>query len=368
MNFLSSFLRNQQPVLRGVFLMTLVLTMGSLSHIGEAQEVIRLDDAAFSKRISLSPQLLAFEDTSGVMTIDDIIGQSPFSGNFKKRNLRGVYWMKFTLENTSSRAIDIAYTHGRMSSAELYQTSNDSLVFQSRSGEYLKKSQMVAGQSRYHLMFRLSANAREDFYVRIQNTRDRGPKLYVMLKEENAYYADDHNKFIINFFFIGALCILVVYALSLYIVHRNTHYLWLSLMILGFAGYTFAVNGYLTDWFFPEQPKLSKTFSPPIGQFGKFCMLMLLLYFLEVKQNYPKWYRAFQGLIVMYAIRVVYMYYITIVHEDFGFSTLIGSVTAVATNLVYIAFVISVFRKLDLGKKVFAAGLMIYAVGIVAVK
>ncbi|GAB5526708.1 MAG: hypothetical protein Roseis2KO_45800 [Roseivirga sp.] len=351
---------------RSLALLMLVL-LWAQSYVADAQEVVEVTDPGFQLRLSIGEQLLAFEDSTGDMGVIDVLKTKPFSADFRQGDPRGVYWMKFTLQNMSNEAIDMIYLHSRMSSARLYQLRGDSVLFQSNSGEYLKGSEMLTGQSRYHLTFRLGANAREDFYVRIQNTRDRGPKMFVILKGEPAFHAESSKKATITFLLIGALAILIIYAFSLYIVHKYRPYLWLSLMILGFATYTFAVNGYLTDWFFPEYPKLSKTFTPPIGQFGKFCMLMVLLTFLKVKKNYPKWYPVFMGLLVMYAIRVVYMYYITIIHEDFGQSTLIGSVTAIVTNVIYIAFVISVFRKLNLGKKVFAAGLMIYAVGIVVV-
>lgn len=333
----------------------------------KAQKTITVADADFNKRIRLGKELLAFEDPSGRVSIEKMVEMKPFSANFKVGGPRSVYWMKLRLQNTSNEAIDLVYSHGRMSSANLYQVKGDSVVFHAKSGEYLKGSEMASGESRYSLTFRLEAGASDDFYLRIQNTRDRGPKLFVGLKGITRHHADLNKKYITNFTLIGALSIFIFYAISLFIVHKNKPYLWLSLMIFGFAAYTFAVNGYLTDWLFPEYPKLSKTFSPPLGQFGKFCMLMLLLTFLNVKEQHPKWYRVFQGLIVMYALRFMYMYYITIVHEDFGMSTFIGSVTALVTNLVYIAFVISVFRKLNTGKKVFAIGLLIYAIGIVMV-
>ncbi len=347
-----------------------VLALGCLLALpsgANAQEVIEVHDADFDINLAVDQQLLAFEDSSGTMTIDDIVRLQPFSEQFTRGNKRGVYWMKFTLANKRAKDIDIAWFHSRMSNAALHLVMEDSLIYSASSGEYMKGSEMEKTSSRYHLFFRLNANAKEDVYVRIQNTRDRGPKLLVRLKGITRFYADQRTKTTSDFVLLGALSILILYSLVLYIVHRYRPYLWLSLMVLGFATYTFAVNGYLTDWLFPEYPKLSKTFTPPIGQFGKFCMLMLLLSFLEVKKKYTKWYRVFQGLIVMYVIRLVYMYYITVAHEAFGLSTLIGSVTAIITNVIYIAFVISVFRKLNLGKKVFAAGLILYAVGVVAV-
>ncbi|MCE7996358.1 MAG: hypothetical protein HEP71_30545 [Roseivirga sp.] len=333
----------------------------------DAQEVIEVSDADFDISLFVGQQLLAFEDSSATMTVDDMVRLQPFSEQFTRGNKKGIYWMKFTLTNTSDEDIDIAWFHSRMSNASLHLVREDSLLFSGRSGEYLKGSEMEKTESRYHLFFRLDANAREDVYVRIQNTRDRGPKLLVRLKGTTRFYADQRTKTTSDFVLLGALSILILYALVLYVVHRYRPYLWLSLMVLGFAAYTFAVNGYHTDWLFPEYPKFSKTFTPPIGQFGKFCMLMLLLSFLEVKKKYIRWYRVFQGLIVMYLVRFAYMYYVTVANEAFGLSTLIGSVTAIITNVIYIAFVISVFRKLNLGKKVFATGLVIYAVGVVVV-
>ena len=317
----------------------------------KGQTTVKLSSDEFSRRIVVGEQLLALEDSSGQLTIDEVIRQQAFLTNFKTGGPRTFYWMKFRLENTSDQAIDIVYTHGRMSSARLYQVWGDSVIFQAKSGEYLKGSNMEKGETRYTLTFRISAQSRDDFYVRIQNTRDRGPKMFVGLKGLTTHHADLNSKYIVNFVLIGALAIFVIYAFSLFIVHRYRPYLWLSLMILAFAGYTFAVNGYLTDWVFPESPKLSKTFTPPIGQFGKFCMLMVLLTFLDVREKYPKWYRVFMGLIVMYVARFLYMYYITIVHEDFGMSTFIGSVTALVTNIAYIAFVLNVFKKLNRGKR-----------------
>ena len=228
----------------------------------QSQTLVKISDDEFSQRLVVGEQLFAFEDTSGRLTIEQVIGQQPFSNDFKVGEPRSVYWMKFSLENTSDRAVDIVYTHNRMSSAQLYQVSQGVLHFSSKSGEYLKASEMEKGQTRYTLTFRLDAYARDDFYVRIQNTRDRGPKMYVDLEGVFTHQTGLNSKYILNFALIGALCLFALYAISLFVVHRYQPYLWLSLMILAFASYTFATNGYLTDWFFPELPKLSKTFSP----------------------------------------------------------------------------------------------------------
>src|SRR5690606_5254526 len=94
-----------------------------------------------------------------------------------------------------------------------------------------------------------------------------------------------------NVWFQGAITILFFYAGLSWLINRYRSFLWVTLFILGIGLYCFSLQPSFIDLLFPMHPETGWLMVYPFLHLGIIGFYLLMIDFLEMKENEPKLYR-----------------------------------------------------------------------------
>ncbi|PIQ48886.1 MAG: hypothetical protein COW03_07770 [Cytophagales bacterium CG12_big_fil_rev_8_21_14_0_65_40_12] len=326
------------------------------------QKKTLIENDRFNISISTGDGLLAFEDSTGSLTIHDVVDSELFNQGLNGPNSpTGVYWVKVTLMNTTPYDMDVVATQPRSIETILYKQEGE-VFFRALFGAFQKKSDLNKGDSRSHVSFKLKAGLPNDIYFKVS-----GRSFTATFVDSKTFVAAQSRSQLQDFLFFGACAILIIYTLVQFLIYRKISYLWLLMFTLGTGMYAFCIRGYFIDWLMPEMPKTGLNFSFVWSQVGQLGAILLAIDFLQLKSKFPAWYKVFLGLILLLVFRTSYGVYLTAVLDDYGTMTNMGLFTLLFDIAAYTVLLFSVWKKVNVSRKVFLCGLILFGLGLIIV-
>tara|TARA_R110001592_G_scaffold3407_4_gene19171 strand:+ start:1256 stop:3217 length:1962 start_codon:yes stop_codon:yes gene_type:complete len=339
----------------------LLVVLFSLNPALKAQEIITIDSPQFDFSMGKGKSLLVFEDTSGVLTLNDIIENPPFNNQLTgPNNLTGFYWIKLSLLNTTNNDLEVVVTGFRTINSKLFQVLTNGEVFTAPYGAFQKKKGLNQGDSRAHVSFALKAGAPQDIYFRVH-----GRAFSANFMDSKTFRNKQLRAQVQDLLFFGACLILVIYSLIQFGVYRYMPYLWLAMFALGMGMYAFSVQGYFVDWILPNSPATALNFTMPWSQFGHLGMLFLAISFLELKAKFPFWYKVFIGLITLTLLRTVAGVVLTSVYQDYALMTDMSIKLLMIDITLFHVMLFALWKKVERSRKVFLVGLIVFGATLV---
>ncbi|HYW95526.1 MAG TPA: 7TM diverse intracellular signaling domain-containing protein [Bacteroidales bacterium] len=177
-----------------------------------------------------------FEDSTGKMTFDEIKALPDdkylsFIGNdfLLKDN---VYWIKFTIRNTTALNHVLFELRPRFRSAEMYETTQNGTIVKMKGGLGVPWSQWIFGYK--NTMFPVVTHSDSSwYYIRLKSDYDTG--LGLMLARYNAFIRRILPENFDNGFFFGILAIAAMFSLIFYYQLKERTYLFYSLYVISYA-------------------------------------------------------------------------------------------------------------------------------------
>lgn len=325
-----------------------------------AQRVTNIELERFDISVSLKNGAQAFEDTSGLLTINEVINSSLFDEGLEQSNdPNGIYWVKVTLFNATRYDMDVIATGPRTVNSQLFKAEGNGF-FTAQFGSFQKKENFNDGDSRTHVKFKLRSGVAEDVYFRGQ-----GNTFTASFIDSQSFNKGKSFSALQDYLLFGACFILVFFSLIQFIIYQKKMFLWLTLFAFGTAMYSFAIRGYFIDWFMPNMPKTGLNFSLIWAQLGHLGGLLLAVNFLELKSKFPSWNKVFMVLIGLVIFRTAYGVYLTAVHEDYATMTNMGLYTLLIDITVFITLLFSLWKKVNISRKVFLSGLVFFGIALI---
>jgi signal transduction histidine kinase/CheY-like chemotaxis protein len=207
-------------------------------------------------KYELSPSILIFEDTSGHLTADSILNPGRMR-EFKKvsrfvPNLgfsSSAFWFCCDLNDTTTTPrdwiVDIAMPS--LHNVDFYLVSQGRISDHCSTGFLTDKTLRQLPFRNPAMEFAGIPGSNRTILGRVKSQTP--VILPVFIREKNRYITYDRlREFFLGLYF-GALFIMVIYHLYLFISITDKNYLWLSLFIFCFGlGQMTAVYGFLADW------------------------------------------------------------------------------------------------------------------------
>ncbi len=320
----------------------------------QAQEVTEISTEQFG--ISVRKEYRKFfEDTTGALTIADILNSDWFDRDIQGPNSpTGFYWIRLTLLNTTPFDMEVVATGPRTINSTLFVREGHGLL-EAPFGTFQPKKNINPADGRFHVYFHLKAGEPTDVYFRV-NGRAFNPSFSDALSFREAQQKQKTQDFI----FFGACVILIIYTLIQFLVYRKRMFLYLALFAFGYAMYAFSVRGYFIDWFMPNLPEEGLNFTLVWLQTGHLGGLLLAINFLQLKQKFPVWHKIFLGLIGVMIFRTGYGLYLTAVHLDYGGMTNMSMYTLMIDIVFFKVLLFSLWKKVNTSRKVFLSGLVLF--------
>ncbi len=281
---------------------------------GVAQTAVFEMKGAPTDDLTLTDYVEVFEDSSHALTLDAVTSpefEHRFHKNFIEQrpnynSQHGVAWGRFKIHNNSNAHFE-CLIYGNWSAATLYRKLADGTYSSDYSGFSVPMSvkKFKSASSSYLVEFAPQEVIQFYFRYENQNFKTFNPIHIVGLRSPASYYNLRERGFMLFMGFAGLELMMMVYALALFFVFRNTNYLWLCTALAANIMY-FMQNGGMAAYVFTTNP-LFNIFAV-YGLSAMYIPVMLVAQFqflnsfLEIKEHFKTLQRIIAGLIYAVAI------------------------------------------------------------------
>lgn len=243
------------------------------------------------------------EDPSGEADIDQIRQvpadqwQLAESGNATFGITPSAYWLRFTIANRTEQSLNLI--------AEIAYSQLDDVRFHVFSGDN-KLREVVTGDTRPFypravdhpnmlLRFELNPDQVKTVYVRV---RTNGSMILPLsIWRENNFFEAAAREQKLHFFYYGAVTIIILLNLAVFLKLRERLYLYYALAIAGYLLFFGSMQGYSFQHFYPQHPDVhGRAFLVSMPVLALFSVLFCRE-FLKVGSHSPKLDLAMRGMI-----------------------------------------------------------------------
>lgn len=260
--------------------------------------------------VKLGMYMEILEDASGTLSIDDV-SRGDRSRSFKpaeQDNLgfgftRSVYWVRFTVENRSRRVIewDLEVAHPQIERINLYRfddrgriaeerSSGYSLPFSSREVPYVNTIMQLAEEG-------IGSNT---YYIRLQTNGTMD--IFLTMWSPGALREHINRMDVIFAIYYGAMLVMVIYNLLIFLSLWDRSYLYYVLYCLVFIMFQLNLNGLAFQVLWPDFPWWAKHSLPFLVLFSSFFAIQFLRYFLDTKHYVPGVDRVLKMTLFLFAL------------------------------------------------------------------
>ncbi len=208
-------------------------------------------------------------------------------------------WLKVKISNKSNVSdwqfiLDMPFTD----SIDFYQQKNDILLNHSQTGwlfPYTSRGEIQNNGFAFPL--ELSTNEEITCYLRIRSDYPVLLPIYVLTKEQTHQEGKDSH--IGHGIYFGILLVMMLYNLVIFLILRDTNYLYYALTIV-FTFLTFAgVSGYLFKYIYPNFAEANVYFTRAAMVSTVIFSAIFTIKFLNLKQEFIWFYRLFLAISIL---------------------------------------------------------------------
>jgi len=292
-----------------LFLCGLFLLETDASAAGKAVDVSRIGEIP----VMLAPHLAFLEDASLALTLADV-QSSEIAARFKVNNkateslgfgyTRSAYWLRLTLTNTSSKAIDsfLEIDYVRLSSVQFHQPDASGVYQSLQTGHDFPMSTRPY-QNRYFVFpITLPAQTTQVYYLRLQSPASL--RVPARLWSPQAFHIHERDDYAIQSMYYAMAIAMLLFNLLLFIALRDKMYLlyvgFVSVMALSMA----TQNGLSKEYFWPDAGAWS-SIANSVGYTAGFITLLIFMQsMIDTRKIIPRLNRVIN---VFIGINIIFM-------------------------------------------------------------
>ncbi len=259
---------------------------------------------------SLGSSLSYFIDSEKKEYTFEEISSKDFDSKWKKNPskhlnlgyLSAPIWLKVKISNKSNVndwqfILDMPFTD----SINFYQKKYDSLISYSQTGWLFPyNSRGEVKNNSFAFPLDISQNEEVICYLRVRSNYPILLPIYILTKEKTHQEGKDSH--IGHGIYFGILLVMMLYNLVIFLIIRDTNYLYYVLTIL-FTFLTFAgVSGYLFKYIYPNFAVANIYFTRAAMVATVITASIFTINFLQLKKSFLRLYRLFLVLIILAAI------------------------------------------------------------------
>ena len=229
-----------------------VLLLLLLPALGQAASLPLLDS---DSPLLAGPSMHVWTDLEGLADIHSVrqLPESAWQPVARRDASFGytgyAYWLRLTLHNPSETPIDWVLLIGNPLldfldayglDGERVYSAGDQRPFDER---WINHRQLV-------LPLRLAAGEQRELILRMQT--DGSANLSASLMSAQAFNQHEQFMLLLQGLFFGALLVMMIYNMSIFIITRDRNYLWYSLFVASFSLYQFIQLGFALQWLWPD--------------------------------------------------------------------------------------------------------------------
>jgi diguanylate cyclase len=159
------------------------------------------------------------------------------------------YWLRFSLHNPADEAIDWVLLIGNplLDFLDAYGLDGDRVY---RAGDQRPFDERWVTHRQLVLPFSLAAGEERELILRMQT--NGSANLSASLMSSEGFNHHEQRMLLLQGLFFGALLVMLIYNLSIFVITRDRNYLWYSLFVACFSFYQFIQLGFALQWLWPQ--------------------------------------------------------------------------------------------------------------------
>ncbi|HBX57017.1 sensor domain-containing diguanylate cyclase [Pseudomonas sp. UBA2684] len=159
------------------------------------------------------------------------------------------YWLRLTLHNPQPRTMNWVMLIGNplLDHLEAYGLDGDRVY---RAGDQHPFDARWIEHRQLLLPVQLAAGENRELILRMQTNGSANLSASLMTAE--AFAHTEQRMLLLQGLFFGALAVMIVYNLSIFLITRDRNYLWYSLFVASFSLYQFIQLGFALQWLWPQ--------------------------------------------------------------------------------------------------------------------
>lgn len=259
-----------------------------------------------------------FEDKNSSLTaktileIEEFLPYTKVNSNFGMTH--STFWLKLSLTNTSDKFVEkiMNFSYPLLDVVTLYKLEQNRLVESAKIGNLVVKKDTSTIEPNLSLYLMLEAQQESVYYVKVKSD-------VPMNLDMNFYTADEFSNYKYIWlssitFYIGAVLIIVLYNLILYLIIRMRAYLYYVMFHTSFLLLILALNGFFVEFIYPKTPEVSIFLIPFMIVVTASLQLLFVYEFLEIKK-YGKVSKKVMITSIIYALSILIIIQFTPYHE-----------------------------------------------------
>ncbi|CAN5510724.1 7TM diverse intracellular signaling domain-containing protein [soil metagenome] len=259
------------------------------------------------ENILIGTLLQTSEDTSGTLTIKDVIHASTFldskheTPNFSLSN--STFWLRFVIKNTTSEnKLLLEFAYPLIDSCELYEVNDDSIYVQSIYGDQKFSERKI---KHHNLVFDLNIpqGVSKTYYLKVKGNEQIIVPLIV--SNERGFLESSLVSQVISGMHMGLLIVMILFNIFIYFSTYDKSYLYYVLYIF-FIGLTQAtLAGYTFKFLWPGSPYFNHLMIIIFPALGGVFAILFFRNFLHTKQKVPILNKVLSVMIGLYVIAII---------------------------------------------------------------
>ncbi len=280
------------------FMLFLLVIFPAVSLLGQHHNYLNIDEK-LSSDIDLSSYLLVFSDSTQKSNIDYVRA----NGDFKPYKIgeklykSGTHWGLLNINNQFSEKQTIIIQIGNKRSsdfAEMFLFNRGGFLQKhAKSGHFEKGSEKEIPKelgSKFYL--ELEPEGIYTAYFKIKNISGFKPNFVITVYDKDEFASRLNLRNLVQGMLQGALWIMFLYNLFIFVYSRDRVYLYYSLYIIGIAVNFVVERGLFSEYTTSEYPKLEPYAFIFATGLATVAYFQFVRFFLNTKKYMPKWDKA----------------------------------------------------------------------------
>lgn len=204
------------------------------------------------------------------------------------------YWLRLQVHNPTAQSQDWILLIGNplldyldaygLDGERIYQ-AGDQRPFSAR---WIEHRQLL-------LPLRLAAGEQRELLLRMQTAGSAN--LSASLLSAEAFNHHEQRMLLLQGLFFGALLVMLIYNLSIFVITRDRNYLWYSLFVASFTLYQFIQLGFAFQWLWPQTLWWQQASFPFSSALATLFGILFTYGVLDLKSGAPAYTRITQALV-----------------------------------------------------------------------
>lgn len=269
-----------------------LIILGLYTTVRSQEVVVLTDDQA--DFTSLLDDIQILEDKNHEYNIRQVIAND---GNYKFIPLSesdfnpgyavSTYWLKFTLKHEVTHPTDFFLEIGTptLNVANLYYNEGSKII-ERKSGDGIKFSEKDIKNRRILVKIKAEPGKLKTYFVKLRADGENFNLLMRLLTHERVWQNDYEDQYFLGTFYGLVIFIIFVY-FFFFIALKDKTFLYYVLYILGLGLLNISLDGYVSQFFFPDHPIFVNRSSMMIGGLSVIFGILYVREFLDFKNNLP---------------------------------------------------------------------------------